>query len=108
MLKRALHYSGELDLESLDGPDRRDTVVAAQAVNVEFTLGDVCNVVILKVEDALGVFDNGAGIRGYEKLDRLREAIFGEESTRLAPDQLGTGRGRRGKQSARLTRATSD
>jgi hypothetical protein len=108
VLKGALHNGGELDLERLDGSDGRNAVVAAQAVDVEFALGDVGNIVVLEVEDTLGVLDDGAGVRGDKKLDRLWEAIVCEEGTRLAPDQLGTSRGRGSKESARLAGAAGD
>jgi hypothetical protein len=57
VIEGALHDGGELDHEGLDGAHGRDAVVLAQAMNMEFALGDMGDVVIFEVEDALGVLD---------------------------------------------------
>jgi hypothetical protein len=65
-IELALHDCGNLQLEGLDaagGGDLAGALVtlflSAEAVDVEFTLGDMGNVVVFEVKDALGVFDYG-------------------------------------------------
>lgn len=47
------------------------------------------NIVILKIQDALGVFNNSSSIWSKEVFDRLRKTIFTQESARLATLKLG-------------------
>jgi hypothetical protein len=44
---------------------------------------DVSNIIVLEVENLLGMLDDGRRVRGQEELDGLRSAILGEESARL-------------------------
>lgn len=95
-VKFALHDSSDLELESLDGSGGSDLawrlaalLLAPHAVNVELTLGDVGNVVILKVKNAFGVLDDGSSIGGDEEFDGLRKAIFGHECATLCTEDLG-------------------
>lgn len=98
VVKRPLHDGGELNLERLDGADgRHGAVVLAQAVDVELALGNVRDVVVLEVQDALGVLDDGRRVRRDEELDGLGHAVLGQERARLAAHELAAVRvGRRG------------
>jgi hypothetical protein len=87
----ALHDFCELDLEVLNGTDRRETVVAAQAVDVELSFGDVCNVVVLEIEDPLGVLNHGRGVRSDKEFDGLGHAVLGQEGTGLGAAKLRSG-----------------
>lgn len=53
------------------------------------------DIVIFKVEDSLGVFDNGGSVGSDEEFDRLRHSIVTQECSRLTPDEftLSGGRG---------------
>jgi hypothetical protein len=62
VVEAALHDLLELDLKSLDGADVARAVILVQAVDVEGALVDVGNVVVLEVQDLLGVLDNGGGV----------------------------------------------
>ena len=81
------------------GPARLDAVgcgrslaiVAVETMDVELAIGDVRNVIILEVEHALGMLDQGGGIRSNEKFNQLGDAVLGHECTRLGAHQLGTG-----------------
>jgi hypothetical protein len=97
----SLHDLGELDLEMLNSSDGRETVVSSKSVNVEFwisahafntrrtSFGDVGDIVILKVEDPLGVLDNGTGIGSDKELDRLGHTVFRHEGSGLRSSKLG-------------------
>jgi hypothetical protein len=66
-------------------------------MNMEFTLRNVGNIVILKVKHPLGTLNDGASITGNEEFDRMRKAVLGPESPRLRPEEfltLGSGRRR--------------
>lgn len=52
-------------------------------MDVQLAVVDVSNVVILEVENLLGVLDNGRRVGGQEELNGLRSSILGEESARL-------------------------
>lgn len=52
-------------------------------------VSNVCNIVIFKIQDTLGVLNNSSSIRGKEVLNRLRKTIFTQESARLATLKLG-------------------
>lgn len=60
------------------------------------SVGDVCDIVILQVQDLLGVLDDGRRIGSHKVLDRLGHSILGEESPGLGSPHLrvGTSRGR--------------
>jgi hypothetical protein len=76
----ALHDLLELDLNGLNGTDVGSARVLGQTVDVQLTVVDVSNIVVLEVKNLLGVLDNGRRVRGQEELDGLRGTIFGEES----------------------------
>ena len=46
-------------------------VLASQTMNMKFSIGDVCDIIVLEVEDTLCVLDNGCSIRCYKKLNGL-------------------------------------
>lgn len=90
VVELSLHDLGELDLEGLDSSNRRKSVVLAKSVDVKFTFANVSNVIILEVQDSLGVLNDCRGIRGDEKFDRLRQAILGKEGSGLRTTKLGS------------------
>jgi hypothetical protein len=51
--------------------------------NVDFNLGNACNIIILEVKNPLRMLNHGAGITRNEEFDRLRKTIFGYECPRL-------------------------
>jgi hypothetical protein len=64
---------------------------------------NVSNVVVLEVENALGVLNDGGGVGSDEELDGLGHAVVGEESARLGANELSTGGvrgGRNGEETA--------
>ena len=86
MVELALHDLGDLELERLDralGGLRLPVLVAPLPVDVQLALGDVRNVVVLEVENALRVLDDGSSIRSDEELDGLRKAVLRHEGTGL-------------------------
>lgn len=83
VVEAALHDLLQLDLDGLDGADVAGAVGLGQTVNVELTLVDVGNVIVLEVEDLLGVLDDGGGVGGEEELGGLGHAVVGQESARL-------------------------
>ena len=83
VVEAALHDLLELDLDGLDGTDVAGAVSLGQTVDVELTLVDVGNVIVLEVEDLLGVLDDGRGVGGEEELGGLGHAIVGQEGTGL-------------------------
>jgi hypothetical protein len=62
-------------------------------VDVQLTLVDVSNVIILQVENLLGVLDNGRGVGRQEELSRLRDTVIGKESSGLGAVEEGLVRG---------------
>ena len=52
-------------------------------MDVELTVGDVRNVIILEVEHMLGMLDHDGGIGSNEKFNWLGDAVLGHECTRL-------------------------
>ena len=91
----ALHDRGNLKLERLDAPRGGDLAgglvaffLTAETVDVEFTLGDVGDVVVFEIEDAFSVLDYGGGVRGNEELDGLWETILGHEGTGLGAEDF--------------------
>lgn len=79
----ALHNLLELDLNGLNGTDVGGARVLGQTVNVQLTIVNVSNIVVLEVEDLLGVLDNSRRVRGQEELNGLRSTVVGEEGARL-------------------------
>ncbi len=95
-VKFALHNGSDLEFESLDSSGGGNLawrlaalLFAPIAMDVQFTLGNVGNVIILKIKNALGVLDNGSSIRGNEEFDGLGETIFGHECATLCTEDLG-------------------
>ncbi|KAI3475145.1 hypothetical protein L1887_63506 [Cichorium endivia] len=95
VVEGALHDLCQLHLERLDGAHGAEAVVPAEAVDVELALGDVGHVVVLEVEDALGVLDDSRGVRGDKVLDGLGQAVLGEEGAGLGAEELVVGVGHR-------------
>ena len=93
VVEAALHDLLKLDLQSLNSTNVGGTVVLVQAVNVQRALVDVRNVVVLEVQDLLGVLDDGGWVGGKEELGGHGSAIVGEESARLRAVQKGLVRG---------------
>jgi hypothetical protein len=89
VVELALHDLLKLELKSVDSSDVGAAISLLQAVDVEGALVDVSNVVILEVQDLLGVLNNGRGVRGKEELGGHGHAIIGHESTGLAAVKQG-------------------
>jgi len=87
VVELALHDLLELQFDGLDRTDVGGTVILGQAVDVQLALVDVSDVIILQVEDLLGVLDDGRGVGGQEELGGLGDAIVGQESPRLGAVQ---------------------
>ena len=90
VVELALHDLCELKLQGLDasssgGLGRGDIALlcAAEPVDVQFSLGNMGNIVIFQIEDTLSVLDDCGGVGSDEELDRLRHAILGHKSPRL-------------------------
>lgn len=83
VIETTLHDLLELDLQGLDGTDVGSAVLLGEAVDVERALVDVGDVVILKVEDLLGVFNDGRGVGGEEELGGHGGTVLGKEGTGL-------------------------
>lgn len=89
MVELALHDLLKLELQSVDSSDVGAAIGLLQAVDVEGALVDVSNVVIFKVQDLLGVLNDGRGVRRQEELCGHGHAIIGHESTGLAAVKQG-------------------
>lgn len=89
MVELALHDLLKLELQSVDSSDVGAAISLLQAVDVEGALVDVSNVVILEVQDLLGVLNDGRGVRRQEELGGHGHAVIGHESTRLAAVKQG-------------------
>lgn len=83
VVEAALHDLLKLDLQGLDGTNVGHAVVLVQAVDVERALVDVGDVVVLKVQDLLGVLDDGGGVGREEELGGHGHAIVGKEGAGL-------------------------
>jgi hypothetical protein len=83
VVELALHDLLKLKLQSVDGADVGAAISLLQAVDVEGALVDVSNVVILEVQNLLGVLNDGSRVRREEELSGHGHAIVGHESTRL-------------------------
>lgn len=99
VVKGALHDLGQLHLQSLDGTHGAKAIVSSQSVNVELTLGNVSDIVVLEVEDTLSVLNDSGGVGSNEILDGLGETVLGQESTGLRAEELvvGVGDGERAR-----------
>jgi hypothetical protein len=96
VVKFSLHDLRELELEGLNRADGALLAVGlalSETVDVQLSVGDVSDVVIFEVENALGVLDNCSSVRGDEELDGLRKAVIGHEGARLRTGHLATGGG---------------
>ena len=89
VVKFALHNFLKLELERLDGSDVGSSIVLGDTVNVQSAIVNVGDVVVLEVQDLLGVFDDGGGIRRQEELGRHRDAIVREEGPGLGAVEQG-------------------
>lgn len=66
----ALHDLRQFQFQSLDGADSRSSgaggggirIVAAKSMDMHFSFADVGNVVVFKVQDALGMLNNSRGV----------------------------------------------
>lgn len=85
VVELALHDLLELQLEGLDGPHVRAAIRLLKPVDVERALVDVGDVVVLEVQDLLGVLDDGRGVRRQEELGGHGHAVIRHESTGLGP-----------------------
>ena len=61
-------------------------------------MGDI---VVLKVQDSLGVFNDGTGIRCDKEFNGLGHAVLRHEGTRLGSSELGSGGGLAGSVTGR-------
>lgn len=57
------------------------------------SFGNVGNIVILEVEDPLGVLNDGTGVGSDKELDRLGHTVFRHEGSGLRSSKLGAGWG---------------
>ena len=55
------------------------------------SFSDVRNVIILKVQDPLGVLDDGTGVGSDKELDGLGHAVVRHEGSRLRSSEFGAG-----------------
>jgi hypothetical protein len=53
------------------------------------TLRNVGNIIVLEVQDLLGVLNDGGGIRGQDVFDGLGQAVIAKERTRLGTTEFG-------------------
>lgn len=83
VVELALHDLLELNLDGLDSTDVTSARLLAQTMDVKLAVVDVCNVVVLEVENLLGVLDDGRRVGREEELDGLRRTVVGEEGARL-------------------------
>lgn len=96
VVEAALHDLLQLNLQSLNSADIASAIGLAKTVDVELSLVDVGNVVVLEVENLLGVLDDSRWVGGEEELGWLRRTVVGEESAGLRAVEEGLVRG--GKQ----------
>jgi len=83
VVEATLHNLLQLDLDSLNGANVAGAVSLGQTVDVELTLVDVGNVIVLEVENLLGVLDDGGRVGREEELGGLRHTVIRQESARL-------------------------
>lgn len=89
VVELALHDLLELELKGLDGANVAAAIGLFQAVDVEGTLVDVGNVVILQVHNLLGVLDDSRRVGREEELGGHGHAIVGHESPGLGAVEEG-------------------
>lgn len=85
VVEATLHDLLQLNLDGLDGTDVGSTSAGllGQTVDVELTLVDVSNVVILEVENLLGVLNDGRWVGREEELGGHGNAVVRKESAGL-------------------------
>lgn len=77
VVKLALHDLGQLNLERLDdsllfsSSATRGSSIRAQAMDMQLSLCDMSNIIVLEVQDPLGVLDDSTGIGSDEEFDGL-------------------------------------
>ena len=107
VVKFPLHDLRQFQLECLDrsvlfcsAPARTRTTlcVGSQTVNVQFSLGNVGDVVVLEIQHALGVLDDGSGVGSDEEFDGLRRPVFGHECAGLRAEEFLSLRRRGGRE----------
>jgi len=96
VVEATLHDLLQLDLDGLDGADVAGAVGLGQTVNVELTLVDVGNVIVLEVENLLGVLNDSGRVGGEEELGGLGHAVVRQESARLRAVEEGLVGGKTG------------
>ena len=89
VVELALHDLLELKLQGLDGSHVAAAIGLLETVDVEGTLVDVGNIVILQVHNLLGVLDDGRWVGGEEELGGHGHAIVGHESSGLGAVEEG-------------------
>lgn len=87
MVKLTLHDLVELHLQGLDGSGGGGVLVSSHSVDVQLTIVDVGNIVILQEEDLLGVLDHGSGVGCEEELGSHGDTVVREECSRLGVSQ---------------------
>lgn len=94
VVELALHDFLKFQLQSLDGADGGGAITLASTVNVELSLVNVGDIIVLKIENLLGVLDDGRRVGTQEELGRHGHAIVRKESPRLrAMEKALVGRG---------------
>ena len=89
VIELALHDLLQLQFNGLDGADIGGAIVLGQAVNVQLTLVDVSDIVVLEVQDFLCVLNDGRWVRGQEELSGLRDTVIRQEGSRLRAVEQG-------------------
>ncbi|PPJ68786.1 hypothetical protein CV019_15045, partial [Staphylococcus haemolyticus] len=85
MVKCTLHNLLQFELDGLNSTHVGCAIILCQAVDVQLSFMDVSDIVILEVENLLGVLDNCRWVRGQEEFCWLRDSVIGKESTGLRP-----------------------
>jgi hypothetical protein len=82
-VKFALHDGRHFKFKRLDVSDSSGLArsllalaFAPQTVNMKFAIGDVCNIIVFEIKDALCVLNDSCSVRSYEELNGLRKTIF--------------------------------
>lgn len=84
-----LHDLLELELDGLNGADAAGGIILGDTVDVKLALVDVSDVVVLEVEDLLGMLDDSRWVGGEEELCWLGDTVVGQESTGLGAVEEG-------------------
>ena len=58
-------------------------------MDVELALINVRDIIVLEIQYALGMLNNGRWVRGQEVLDGLGKTVFGEEGPGLSASDFG-------------------